>query len=86
MPRCDGEGSIVALDTLKLATPLYGFLGGSIDAAGILAEVEGGFTHSVDLSLFNHLRIHFLLEPLLVLHPDKAFRLGDDRHIDRATD
>lgn len=46
MPRRDGEDLVVALDTLKLATPLYGLFCGSIDAAGVLAEVESGFTHN----------------------------------------
>lgn len=45
MPRRDGEGLVVAFDTLELATPFYGLLGGSINAASVLAEVEGGFMH-----------------------------------------
>ena len=45
MPRRDNKGSIVAFNAFELATPLYGFLGGSIDAASVLAEIEGGFTH-----------------------------------------
>ena len=47
MPRCNGEGLVVALDTIELATPLYGLVSGSIDAAGGLIEVEGGFTHRI---------------------------------------
>ena len=47
MPRRDGEGLVVAFDTLELATPLYCLFGGSIDAAGGLGEVEDGFTHDV---------------------------------------
>lgn len=46
MPRRDGEGLVVTLDTLELAAPFYGFFGGSIDAAGGLGEVEDGFKHN----------------------------------------
>ena len=46
VPRRDGEGLVVAFNPLELAAPLYGLFGGGIDAAGGLAEVEGGFTHS----------------------------------------
>lgn len=45
MPRHDGEGPVVALDMFELTAPLYGLFGGGIDAAGVLAEVEGGFMH-----------------------------------------
>ena len=45
MPCCDGEGLIIAFDTLELVAPVYGLFGGGIDAAGVLAEIESGFTH-----------------------------------------
>ena len=45
MPRRDGEGLVVAFNTFELAAPFYGLVGGSIDAARVLVEVEGGFTH-----------------------------------------
>ena len=64
MPRCDGEGLIIAFDAFELAAPFYSLLGGSIDAAGRLAEVEGGFVHDVSLSPINHLRMYFLLRGL----------------------
>ena len=51
MPRLDNEGLVVTFDMLELAASLYGLLGGGIDAAGVLAEVEGGFTHDILLSL-----------------------------------
>lgn len=33
----------VIFNTPELDTPLYGLLGGGIDTAGVLAEVEDGF-------------------------------------------
>ena len=39
MPCRDGEGLVVAFDTLELAAPLYGLLGDGIDTAGVLAEI-----------------------------------------------
>ena len=46
MPRRDGEGSFVTLNTLELAAPLYGLFSGGIDATGRLTEVEGGGAHN----------------------------------------
>ena len=45
MPCRDGEGLVVAFNTLELAALPDGFLRGGIDATGGLGEVEGGFTH-----------------------------------------
>ena len=47
MPRRDGKSLVIAFNPLKLATPLYGLFGGGIDAARVLAEIEGGFTHRI---------------------------------------
>lgn len=51
MPCRDGEGLVVACDTLELTASFYGFLGGSIDATGGLAKVEGGFSHNTSLGV-----------------------------------
>ena len=45
MPRRDGEGLVVAFDALELAALPDGLLRGSINAAGVLVEVEGGGAH-----------------------------------------
>ena len=45
MPCGDDKGPFVTFDALELPAPLYGLFGSGIDAAGVLVEVEGGFTH-----------------------------------------
>ena len=51
MPRRDDEGSIVAFNTFELAASFYDLLGGSINAASGLVEVEGGGAHDVNYLL-----------------------------------
>ena len=45
MLRRNSEGLVITLNPLELAASLYGLLGGGIDAAGVLVEVEGGGAH-----------------------------------------
>ena len=52
MPRRDGEGSVVTLNALELATLLDGLLRGGIDAPSRLSEVEGGFAHKDTITAF----------------------------------